>query len=136
MTAKKSTKTPKKGPSKAPAKKPAPVKAKERKIGIDVPMPKKPCEGDKNCPFHGELTLRGRILSGTVIKAKMPKYALVESVRKKFMPKYERYERRRTRISAHNPLCIGAKEGDKVKMAESRKLSKTKSFVIIEVMEK
>ncbi len=47
--------------------------------------------------------------------------------------RYERYEKRRTRVAAHNPPCINAKEGDKVVIAECRPLSRTKKFVIIEV---
>ena len=46
--------------------------------------------------------------------------------------KFERYEKRRTRIKVHNPECINAKEGDIVKISECRPLSKTKNFVIIE----
>ena len=49
-----------------------------------------------------------------------------------YVPKYERYERRHSRIAAHNPDCINAKVGDKVKIAECRPLSKTKHFVVIE----
>jgi len=37
-----------------------------------------------------------------------------------------------SRITAHNPPCIGAKTGDKVKIAECRPISKTKSFVVVE----
>jgi small subunit ribosomal protein S17 len=51
-----------------------------------------------------------------------------------FIPKYERYERRHSRIAAYNPECISAKEGDKVKIVECRPLSKTKAFAIIEVI--
>ena len=63
---------------------------------------------------------------------KMHKTVIVERNYLHFIPKYERYERRRSRISAHSPPCIDAKRGDKVKIAECRPLSKTKHFVIIE----
>jgi len=49
-----------------------------------------------------------------------------------FIQKFERYERRHSRINAYNPSCISAKEGDVVKIAECRPLSKTKAFVVIE----
>lgn len=103
-----------------------------KNIGIDVKPPKNKCEGDKHCPFHGEKSLRGRIFSGTVIQAKTPKHAVVEWEWKKIVPKYERYEKRRTRVAVHNPACIGAEVGDRVKIMETRKISKTKSFVVIE----
>jgi small subunit ribosomal protein S17 len=43
---------------------------------------------------------------------------------------------RRTRVKAHNPESIDAKEGDTVRIAETRPLSKTKNFVVIEIVKK
>lgn len=94
-------------------------------------IPKQECN-DKNCPFHGNLKCRGRIFTGTVIRSKMQKTVNVEWSRRCHLPKYERYENRRTRVKAHNPKCIDAKDGDVVKISECRPLSKTKNFVIIE----
>lgn len=104
-------------------------------IGIKVKLPKKKCN-DENCPFHGRLKCRGKVLTATVVAAKMQKTATVEFERRSFLPKYERYEKRRTRIKAHNPECISSKEGDVVRIAECRSLSKTKNFVVIEVLGK
>src|SRR3989338_5699110 len=87
---------------------------------------------DKKCPFHGNLKCRGRTFTGTVISAKMHKTVTVELSWKHYIPKYERYENRRTRVKAHNPKCIDAKEGEIVKISECRPLSKTKNFVVIE----
>lgn len=106
--------------------------AKTKTIGIDVTPPKERCENDKNCPFHGNIGVRGRIFTGRVIRAKVAKNAVVEWSWNKRIPKYERYEKRRTRLKVHSPACINAKEGDIVKVMETRKISKTKSFVIIE----
>lgn len=76
------------------------------------------------------LTTRGRTFVGTVIKAKMHQTATVEWERRRYNAKYERYEKRRSRVKAHNP--ISAVHGDKVKIAECRPISKTKKFIIIE----
>ena len=108
---------------------------KERDIGIDVKKPEKTCN-DPKCPFHGHLKIRGKILEGIVVSAKAPKTVIVERHYYHFIPKYERYERRRSKIAAYNPECISAKEGDKVRIAECRPLSKTKHFVVIEIMER
>ena len=102
-----------------------------RDIGIDVRVPEKECE-DENCPFHGKLPVRGQIIEGVVVSAKAPKTVVVVRYYLKKIRKYERYERRRSKIHAHNPPCIDAKEGDMVKIAECRPLSKTKSFVVVE----
>ena len=93
--------------------------------------PKKSCR-DKDCPFHGELSIRGRILEGSVVSAKMDKTVVVRRDYLHYTPKYKRYERRHGHVPAHNPPCLEVKEGDRVKIAECRPLSKTVSFVVVE----
>jgi small subunit ribosomal protein S17 len=51
-----------------------------------------------------------------------------------YVKKYKRYEKRRSRYHAHSTPCLAASTGDVVKIAECRPLSKTKSFVVVEVM--
>ncbi|MEM5882914.1 MAG: 30S ribosomal protein S17 [Candidatus Aenigmatarchaeota archaeon] len=104
-------------------------------IGIDVKLPEKECK-DEKCPFHGKLKIRGKILEGKVVSAKSSKTVIVERNYLLYIPKYERYERRRSRIPAYNPECINAKEGDIVRIAECRPLSKTKSFVVVEILKR
>jgi len=49
------------------------------------------------------------------------------------MKKYERYEKRTRKYSAHLPSCIGdVSEGDRVRIMECRPLSKTIKFCVIE----
>jgi len=103
-----------------------------RDIGLDVQQPTKECT-DPNCPFHGTLPVRGQVLSGVVVSDKMDKTVVVQRTYVKKNVKYERYEKRKTKVNAHNPPCINAAEGAKVTIAECRPLSKTKSYVIIEV---
>ena len=97
-------------------------------------QPKKSCD-DKNCPFHGELLVRGRVLEGSVVSAKMDKTVVVRRDYLHYMPKYKRYERRHGHVPAHSPPCLEVKEGDRVKIAECRPLSKTVSFVVVEKTE-
>ncbi len=104
-------------------------------IGIKVAKPAGKCNDD-SCPFHGSLKCRGRVFTGTIISVKMQKTAIVGWERRQFLKKYERYEKRGSKVKAHNPSCINANEGDIVKIMECRPLSKTKNFVIIEVLGK
>ena len=97
----------------------------------NVEQSKQRCD-DKNCPIHGSLAYRGRSFVGTVVSDKMHKTAVVEWTRRYYLRKYERYEKRRTKLKVHNSPCINAKEGDIVKIIECRPLSKTKNFVIVE----
>jgi len=101
---------------------------------LALKKPKKSCD-DRNCPFHGTLSVRGRVLEGTVISAKMDKTAVIRRDYQFYMPKFKRYERRHSHINAHNPPCLNAEEGQKVRIAECRPLSKTVSFVVVEKIE-
>jgi len=96
--------------------------------------PRKSCE-DRNCPFHGELSVRGRLLEGSVASAKMERTVVVRRDYLHYVPKFKRYERRHGHVSAHNPPCLDVKEGDRVKIAECRPISKTVSFVVVEKLE-
>ena len=102
-------------------------------IGLDLKPPK--IEGDTKedkCPWCGTLKVRGRVFQGEVVSSKAKDTAIVKWDYYVYVYKYERYERRKTRISVHNPKCMAAKKGDKVTIAECRPLSKTKKFVIVE----
>jgi small subunit ribosomal protein S17 len=99
-----------------------------------IKKPDKQCD-DPKCPFHGSLSIRGRILEGTVISAKMNGTVIVQRDYLKYVPKYRRYERRRSHIPAHNPPCVDATGNSRVKIAECRPVSKTVSFVVVEKVE-
>ena len=88
---------------------------------------------DKNCGKHGNTKVRGNVFTGKVISDKGNKTVIIERMLTKKVPKYERYKKIRSKITAHNPECINAQEGDTVKIGETRRLSKTKSFVVLEV---
>jgi len=112
-------------------------KTDTKNIGIENAKPlKAPKSIDPKDPFYGSVKVRGRIFTGVVTSAKMQKTVSVEWPRKKFNKKYERFEMRRSRVKAHNPESIDAKEGDTVRIAETRPLSKTKNFVVIEIVKK
>jgi small subunit ribosomal protein S17 len=104
-----------------------------RDIGLDVSSPVKECS-DPNCPFHGTLPVRGQVFDCTVVSDKMDNTVVVLRKFEKKATKYERFEKRQSKIHAHNPPCIDAKAGDRVKIAECRPLSKTKSYVVVEVL--
>jgi small subunit ribosomal protein S17 len=103
-------------------------------MSLTFKKPKKSCD-DKNCPFHGTLPVRGRVLDGIVVTAKMDKTVIVEREYLQFSTKFVRYERRRGHVPSHNPPCIDVKEGEHVRIAECRPISKTVSFVVVEKVE-
>ena len=99
-------------------------------LGLGISPPKDKCE-DIKCPWHGKLPVRGKVFEGVVRSTKTHKTAIVEWKHIKFVKKYERYERRKSRVTAYNPSCVNAKDGDSVVIAECRALSKTKHFVVV-----
>jgi len=102
-----------------------------RDIGLDVRAPKARCD-DRHCPFHGRLPLRGQVLEGTVVSTSMQRTAVVERTLLHFVSKYERYEKRRRRYLAHAPPCLNVPVGHRVRIAETRPLSKLVAFCIVE----
>ena len=102
-----------------------------RNIGVNVQPPTESCD-DKFCPFHGTLPVRGQIITGVVSSVKMKNSIIVKREYMSYVPKYERYEKRTSKYSAHCPPCIKVETGDRVRIAECRPLSKTISFVAIE----
>ena len=89
---------------------------------------------DRKCALHGSTKTRGRTFTGRVISDKMQNTVRVEWHRLFRIPKYERFEKRRSRVKAHNPPCINAKTGDMVRIAECKPISKTVKFIVVEVL--
>jgi small subunit ribosomal protein S17 len=109
----------------------APRPRRARDIGLDVRAPKARCE-DRHCPFHGRLSLRGQILEGTVVSTSMQTTAVVERTLLHYVSKFERYEKRRRRYLVHSPPCLHVPVGHRVRIAETRPLSKLVTFCIVE----
>ena len=76
----------------------------------------------------------GKVFVGRVVSDKMEKTVVVEVIRRKPHPLYGKVVARRKKFYADNR--IGAKEGDVVRIKETRPLSKLKRFVVLEVVEK
>ena len=102
-----------------------------KKIGV-AESPKKECT-DKKCPFHGQLNVKNENYVGRVIKKDANRTATIEWETQRYIPKYERYGKHRSRLRVHNPPCIDAAIGNMVRVLRTRPLSKTKNFVIVEV---
>lgn len=92
-------------------------------------------KSDKNCPYTSNLSVRGNIFKGEVISTAAPLTATVKVERSVFVPKYRRYKTRISKTRVHNPASINAKVGDVVEFVGCRPISKTKSNVIIRVVQ-
>lgn len=72
----------------------------------------------------------GKILTGVVVSNKMDKTVVVSVSRYVKIPKYNKYVSRDKRFKAHDPenKC---QVGDRVKIRETRPISKDKHFEVI-----
>ncbi len=75
-----------------------------------------------------------KVYVGRVVSDKMDKTIVVEITTTQRHPKYHKRIKRSTRLTAHDENNI-AKDGDLVKIMETRPLSKTKRFRLVEVVE-
>lgn len=78
---------------------------------------------------------QGRMVQGVVLSNKMDKTITVRVVRKVKHPLYGKIISRSTKFHAHDPENQCA-EGDTVIIRESRPISKTKSWVLVQRLEK
>lgn len=80
-------------------------------------------------------TERLRVLAGTVVSDRMDKTIVVLVSSQKRHPMYEKYIRRSKRVKAHdaeNECNIG----DRVRVVESRPLSRDKRWRLLEIVER
>ncbi|KAJ2239618.1 40S ribosomal protein S11-B, partial [Coemansia sp. RSA 455] len=109
-------------------------------IGLGFKTPAEAISGtyiDKKCPFTGNVSIRGRILSGVVKSTKMKRTIIVRREYLHYITKYQRYEKRHKNIAAHlSPAFIGVEVGDIVTVGQCRPLSKTIRFNVIKHQKK
>lgn len=70
-------------------------------------------------------SIRGRILTGTVVSTKMHRTLVIRREYLHFVPKYSRYEKRHSNLAAHVSPAFRVQEGDQVTVGQCRPLSKT-----------
>lgn len=109
-------------------------------LPYSIKTPKTAIDGtytDKNCPFTGTLAIRPSFIKGIVIKMKNEKTIVVRKNYLHYQKKYKRYERRNTKFNVHlSPCFFGVVNiGDNVVCAQTRPMSKTKHFVVVERVE-
>ncbi|KAG7192866.1 ribosomal 40S subunit protein S11A [Scheffersomyces spartinae] len=105
-------------------------------VGLGFKTPKNAIEGtyiDKKCPFVGTVSIRGKILSGTVVSTKMHRTVIVRRDYLHYVPKYNRYEKRHKNFAAHVSPAFRVQEGDNVTAGQCRPLSKTVRFNVLRI---
>merc|ERR1711970_1385961 len=107
--------------------------------GLGFKIPVKAKEGryiDKKCPFTGNVSIRGKLLRGVVHRTFMKNTITIRRDYLHYIKKYRHYEKRHKMISAHCAPCFDARPGDEVMIGETRPLTKTVRYNVLEVHEK
>lgn len=108
-----------------------------REVGLGFKTPTEAIQGtyiDKKCPFTGNISIRGRILTGIVRKMKMQRTIVIRRDYLHYVKKYNRFEKRHKNMSVHLSPCFRDVEiGDIVTVGECRPLSKTVRFNVLKV---
>ncbi|XP_068675170.1 small ribosomal subunit protein uS17-like [Montipora capricornis] len=108
-----------------------------RSVGLGFKTPREAIEGtyiDKKCPFTGNVSIRGRILTGTVKSMKMKRTIVIRRDYLHHVKKYNRFEKRHKNLSAHLSPCFrDVSVGDVVTVGQCRPLSKTVRFNVLKV---
>ncbi len=104
-----------------------------RDIGLGVTPPDTDGCADPHCPFHGGLSVRGKVFDGVATGAKARQTITLQKDSPTYMSKFKRYARSRSTIHAHVPACMTVGSGDVVRTAECRPISKSVSYVVVEV---
>jgi small subunit ribosomal protein S17 len=84
-----------------------------------------------------ETTVRSsrKVREGLVVSSKMNKTVVVALVERVRHPKYDKFVIRTKKFYAHDE-ANDAKVGDKVRIVETRPMSKTKRWRVVEVVER
>ena len=82
-----------------------------------------------------QATIRRREWFGNVIGNKMNKTVIVAVERSMIHPMYKKVLRRVTKLKAHDEGNV-CKVGDRVKLIETRPISKTKNWRVVQIMQK
>ena len=95
--------------------------------------PSKATTSTKKCPFTGNVSIRGRILSGVVVYQNEPHHHHPHGLLA-LHQKVPEIRKEHSNIAAHISPAFRCKEGDKVVVGQCRPLSKTVRFNVLKVI--
>eukprot|EP00742_Colponemidia_sp_Colp-10_P006500 GILJ01006963.1.p1 GENE.GILJ01006963.1~~GILJ01006963.1.p1 ORF type:complete len:166 (-),score=39.28 GILJ01006963.1:52-549(-) len=110
-----------------------------KNVGLGFVTPKTAINGryiDKKCPFTGDVSIRGRIIRGTVFSTKMKRSVVIRRNYLHFVSKYQRYQKRHKNFTVHCSPAFEPKLGDDVIAGQCRSLAKTITYNVLSVLAK
>merc|ERR1712110_782688 len=109
----------------------------KKSVGFGIKNPTFAKQGDfidKKCPFTGNVSIRGRLLTGVVTTLKMQRPCTIRRDYLHYIKKYQRFEKRHKMVSAHvSPCWRDIAIGDLVTIGECRPWPKTINFNVVKI---
>eukprot|EP00906_Rhabdomonas_costata_P002624 RCo004107 len=107
-----------------------------KNVGLGFETPREAIEGtyiDHKCPFTGDVSIRGRILRGVIVRGKAKRTIVIRRNYLHYVPKYQRYEKRHKHVKAHISPCFHFQMGDEAVVGECRPLSRNIRFNVLKI---
>ncbi|EDQ88395.1 uncharacterized protein MONBRDRAFT_9264 [Monosiga brevicollis MX1] len=108
-----------------------------KSVGLGFKTPKEARELkyiDKKCPWTGDVSIRGRLLTGVVKTLKMQRTGIIRRDYLHYIKKYNRFEKRHKTLPVHVSPCFrDIAVGDQVTVGQCRPLSKTVRFNVLRI---
>jgi small subunit ribosomal protein S17 len=86
--------------------------------------------------MESKYPVRGVVFEGIVVKQKTPMTCVVKRQIVSYIAKYERSLVKTAKYAVHIPENMKVEVGDLVLVGETRKISKTKNFIVMKILKK
>merc|ERR1712010_285767 len=108
-----------------------------KSVGLGIKTPRTAIEGtyvDKKCPWTGNVTVRGKMLTGVIKTTKMKNTVIIRKDYLHYIKKYQRFEKRHKNTPVHVSPAFRVKPGDEILCGQCRPLSKTVRFNMLKML--
>jgi len=106
-------------------------------VGLGIKTPRTAIEGtyvDKKCPWTGNVTVRGKMITGVIKTTKMKNTVIIRKDYLHYIKKYQRFEKRHKNTPVHVSPAFRVHPGDEILAGQCRPLSKTVRFNMLKVL--
>merc|ERR1712196_305091 len=108
-----------------------------KSVGLGIKTPRTAIEGtyvDKKCPWTGNVTIRGKMITGVIKTTKMKNTVIIRKDYLHYIKKYQRFEKRHKNTPVHVSPAFRVKPGDEILAGQCRPLSKTVRFNMLKII--
>jgi len=108
-----------------------------KSCGLGIKTPRTAIEGtyvDKKCPWTGNVTIRGKMITGVIKTTKMKNTCIIRKDYLHYITKYQRFEKRHKNTPVHVSPAFRISPGDEILAGQCRPISKTVRFNMLKTI--